>query len=153
MHCCQVAFNVKQQGKVTDLNVWTVKGVESIYNAHAMQHWGCPELTELHKGAGSRAASAQPQHISVVLTNHSSPQRHRTLQPFRAVTDYLRQPLEQHRSPSLYAPHTSNCNILTSSASQTLLRKHERAAMSLSVLTLNIWGLWLVSKKREERVK
>ncbi|WIA29868.1 hypothetical protein OEZ86_012337 [Tetradesmus obliquus] len=25
--------------------------------------------------------------------------------------------------------------------------------MSLSVLTLNIWGLWLVSKKRQERVK
>jgi hypothetical protein len=101
-----------------NLNVVNAQWVERLYNAHAMQQWGCPELTELHKGAGPRAAAAQSLHISVVLTNHNSRQRHRILQPFRAVTDYLRQPLEQHRSPLLYSPHTSNDTILTWSASQ-----------------------------------
>jgi hypothetical protein len=113
----------------------------------------CPEFKVLHKGAGHRKALVFPRYANSSIGCLCVSLSHSLSQSVHAVHPHTRQPLSQSRIVSLSAQQEPKYTLNTRNSPSRSPRLKPKGTMSLCVLTLNIWGLWLVSKKREERVK
>lgn len=115
-------------------------------------HRTCHEFGVLHEGAGHGEAAAL-SHCSKATPAVTIHNQRSIRQPFHAALAHTKQPLSQSQFVLLNAQQERKYTLYTRALPSTVCDSQKKTIMSLSVLTLNTWGLWLVSKKRQERVK